>query len=86
MMANPVAIVLGGTSPHIELIKNLKNRGYYVILVDYYENPPAKICADEHLQESALDKDKVLEIAQRRKASLVLSCCVDKFIPVCSSD
>jgi phosphoribosylamine-glycine ligase len=84
MMANPVAIVLGGTSPHIELIKNLKNRGYYVILVDYYENPPAKICADEHLQESALDKDKVLEIAQRRKASLVLSCCVDKFIPVCS--
>ena len=29
------AIVLGGTRPHITLIQKLKDRGYYVILIDY---------------------------------------------------
>ena len=38
---NKTVIVLGGTAPHIELIKQLKSRGYYVILVDYLDNPPA---------------------------------------------
>jgi len=78
MSVKPKAIVLGGTSPHIELIKNLKNRGYYTILVDYYENPPAKESADEHIQESTLDKEKVLEIARKYDASLVISACVDQ--------
>ena len=50
----PVALVLGGTNPHIELIKQLKERGYYVVLVDYLDNPPAKKYADIHEQESFL--------------------------------
>lgn len=73
-----VAIVLGGTFPHIGLIKNLKRRGFYTILVDYLENPLAKGSADEHLQESTLDKDKVLEIARNRNADLVISTCIDR--------
>lgn len=73
-----VAIVLGGTFPHIELIKNLKRRGFYTILVDYFENPLAKKSADEHLQESTLDKEKVLEIARNRGAELVISTCIDR--------
>ena len=36
------AIVLGGTNPHIELIRQLHERGYYVILVDFLPHPPAK--------------------------------------------
>ncbi len=72
------AIVLGGTNPHIELIKNLKKRGYYTILIDYYENPPAKVFADEHIQESTLDKDLVLEIAKKEQVDLVISTCIDQ--------
>ena len=37
----PIAIVLGGIFPHAEVIKKLKKRGYYTVLVDYFDNPPA---------------------------------------------
>ena len=74
----PVAIVLGGTFPHIALIRNLQQRGYYTILVDYYENPPAKRFADEHIRESTLDQERVLEIARSLNVKLVISTCVDQ--------
>ena len=74
----PVAVVLGGTFPHIELVKNLQKRGYFVVLIDYYENPPAKNFADKHLQESTLDKEKVLNIARNINAKLVISTCIDQ--------
>lgn len=82
-MSKPVAIVLGGTSPHATLAQKLKDRGYYVILIDYLDNPPAKIIADEHIKESTLDQDKVLEIAEAKKASLVISTCIDQANSVC---
>jgi len=78
MREKPVAIVLGGTNPHVALIENLKGRGYYTVLIDYYKNPPAKRVADEHVRESTLDMDKVLEIAQKKHAELVISACVDQ--------
>ncbi|NWH05798.1 ATP-grasp domain-containing protein [Desulfobacter latus] len=74
----PVALVLGGTSPHAELLRLLKNRGFWTILIDFYENPPAKHAADDHLQESTLDKTKVLEIARKCNAALVISTCIDQ--------
>lgn len=73
-----VALVLGGTVPHRELIRQLQDRGYYVILIDYLPDCPAKAVADEHIQESTLDKEKVLQIARERAASLVISGCVDQ--------
>lgn len=78
MHNKPVAVILGGTNPHIALIENLKKRGYYTVLVDYFENPPAKNYADEHIMESTLDKEKVLEIARDQKAALVISACLDQ--------
>lgn len=72
------AIVLGGTHPHIQLLKNLSRRGYETILVDYYENPCAKPYADIHIQESTLNRDLVLEIAKKENASLVISACIDQ--------
>lgn len=72
------AVVLGGTIPHCELIRQLKGRGYYTILVDYYDNPPAKDFADLHVQESTLDEEKVLEISQKYNADLTISGCVDQ--------
>jgi biotin carboxylase len=78
MIKKPVAIVLGGTNPHIALIENLKGRGYYTVLLDYLENPPAKIYSDEHIRESTLDMDKVCAIAKKLNASLVISTCIDQ--------
>lgn len=82
-MDKPVAIILGGTVPHIHLISLLKERGYYTILLDYTDNPPAKVFADEHLQISTLDKEAVLAIARRRKANLVISTNVDQANVTC---
>lgn len=74
----PIAIVLGGTFPHRELINKLKKRDYYVVLIDYLSNPSGKELADIHIKESTLDKDKVLKIAQDYDAKLVISTCVDQ--------
>lgn len=83
MMENPIALVLGGTLPHVLLVNKLHLRGYYVILVDYLPNPPAKCVADEHILASTLDKERVLSIAKERRASLVISTCIDQANSVC---
>lgn len=78
MKESKTAIVLGGTTPHVALVNKLKDRGYYVLLIDYLQNPPAKKVADEHIQESTLDQEKVLEIAKERNVDLVISSCIDQ--------
>ena len=78
MTERKVAIVLGGTSPHIELIRQLHERNFFVVLVDYLSNPPAKQYADVHIQESTLDCEAVLNVAIEFNASLVISACVDQ--------
>lgn len=82
-MEKPIAIVLGGTAPHKLLVEKLHERGYYVVLVDYLTNPPAKQLAEEHIQASTLDKERVLEIATEKNASLVISTCIDQANSVC---
>ena len=77
-MEKPVAIVLGGTAPHIELIRQLHERGYKVVLADYLPNPPAKKYADIHEQVSTMDGDAVLEVAHKYNSKLVMSACVDQ--------
>lgn len=72
------ALVLGGIGAHRELLIRLKQRGYYTLLVDYFDNPPAKDAADVHFKESTLDKEKVLEIAREQNISVILSGCVDQ--------
>jgi len=76
--AKPLAIVLGGTHPHVALVENLEARGYRVVLVDYHEAPPASRVADEHVRLSTLDLEAVLSLARERKASLVIAACVDR--------
>lgn len=78
-----VAIVLGGTVPHITLVKKLKSRGYYVVLLDYLDNPPAKQYADEQIKESTLDKEAVLKAAKEYRADVVISTCVDQANSIC---
>ena len=82
-MDRPLAIVLGGTLPHVTLVERLHARGYGVLLVDYLDDPPAKRVADEHVQISTLDKEAVLSLAKERGAVLVISACIDQANSVC---
>lgn len=71
-------IVLAGGADQIALISELKKRGCYVVLVDYFQNPPAKEYADLHVVASTLDDAKVKEIAQEYGADLICTACTDQ--------
>ena len=71
-------LVLAGGSDQIALINELKSRGHETILVDYFENPPAKTYADKHIVASTLDTDRVEEIAVAEKVDLVCTACTDQ--------
>lgn len=71
--ASPVALVLGGITNHILLIDRLHKRGYYVILIDYLDDPPAKAAADEHLKISTFDEQSIERVAIERQASLIIN-------------
>ena len=73
-----IALVIVGTNPHAELVQKLKKRGYYVLLVDYADNPPAKQFADEHYQVNVFDAEAILEIARKRKPDLVISSAAER--------
>ncbi len=73
----PIALVLGGVTNHIVLINKLKNRGFYVILIDYLKNPPASAAANEHLQISTFDIDAIRDVARERKVELIINCCIE---------
>lgn len=75
---DPVAIVLGGSTPHVPLVEVLKRKGYWVVLVDFLENPVAKDLVDEHIRISTYDKDEVLKLALDRNAALVVNTSLDQ--------
>lgn len=72
------ALVLAGGIPQIELIRNLKRRGYFVLLADYFPNPPAKAHADEFHQISTLDEEAIYTLAKEQEVEFVITCCTDQ--------
>ncbi len=72
------ALVLAGGFDQIALINELKKRGYYCILADYYADPPAKKYADLHIQASTLDIERIEQIAAEYKVDLVTTACTDQ--------
>ena len=71
-------LVLGGGADQIDLILELKKRGYYTVLCDYFPNPVAKPYADKHLQVSTLDLEAILKVAKEEKVENVISACTDQ--------
>lgn len=71
-------LVLAGGFDQIQLINELKKRGHYVILADYFENPPAKKYANEHYVVSTLDMDKIYELAKKEQVDLITTACTDQ--------
>lgn len=71
-------LVLAGGSDQIALISELKSRGHEIVLVDYFENPPAKSFADKHIVASTLDTERVEEIAKDENVCLICTACTDQ--------
>lgn len=78
----PTALVTGGVSPHIAVIKRLKSLGYRTVLVDYKETPLAAPHADLHLQISTLDADAVEQAARTENASAIVNVSLDQPLPI----
>lgn len=66
-------IIMGGHNNHVLLARKLKERGYYIILVDYLDSPPVAEIADEHVQISTFDTEAVYKLAVERKADLIIN-------------
>lgn len=73
-----IILVLAGGADQIALICELKRRGHKTILIDYYDNPPAKHFADKHIKASTLDINIVESIARQEGVELVCTACTDQ--------
>ena len=71
-------LVLAGGFDQIALINELKSRGHYVILADYYEHPMAETAADKHCQVSTLDLERIEKLALEEKVELITTACTDQ--------
>ncbi len=72
------ALVLAGGFPQIALINELKNRGIYTVLADYYENPVAKPYADKFYRASTLDIEAITGIAKKENVDFLITACTDQ--------
>lgn len=71
-------LVLAGGADQIAFIQELKKRGHEVVLLDYFDNPPAKSFADKHIVASTLDVEAVEKHARNEKVSLICTACTDQ--------
>ncbi len=79
------ALVLAGGLPQIELILELKKRGYYVVLADYTEHPVAENAADRFYRESTLNVEMIRKIAVDEAVDMLITCCTDQALATVSA-
>lgn len=84
MQARERLLVLGGNLPHKKVVEQLNALGYYTIVFDINDNPPAKEIANHFEQISITDKNAVLKGAQTLGVDQIINCCNDYAIPVTS--
>lgn len=72
------ALVLAGGYPQIALIQELKQRGYTVVLADYYAEPVAKPYADIFYQVSTLDVPGITRVARDEQVDFLITACTDQ--------
>lgn len=71
-------LVLAGGYPQIELIKQLKTRGYFVLLADWNDEPVAKKFCDQYFKASTLDIEAIKTIAIKEKVKFLITVCTDQ--------
>lgn len=77
-------LLLGGLRYLIPVIKKAKALGYYVITCDYIPDNIAHSYSDEYHNVSIIDKEAVLELAQRLEIDGIMSFAVDPGVPTAS--
>ena len=70
-------MLLGGIRYLLPVIKAAKALGYYVITCDYIQDNIAHKYSDEYHNVSIIDKDAILELAQKLKIDGIMSFAVD---------
>lgn len=76
------ALVVAGSIPQIELIKQLKEREIETVLIDGSNSCLAKSYADVFYQVDIFDIEKVKDIAIREKVDFLLTVCADQVLLV----
>ena len=76
-MSQKRILMLGGSRYVIPAIEAAHNEGYYVITCDYLPDNPAHKYADEYHNVSIVEKEAVLELAQRLHVDGILSFATD---------
>lgn len=80
---NKKLLILGGVKEACDIVEHAKEMGVYVIVLDYYENSPAKKIADEEVLMDATDIDSIVEYCRRNKIDGVTTGFVDFLMPIC---
>ena len=70
-------LLLGGLRYLIPVIKTAQKLGYYVITCDYLPDNIAHKYSDEYHNLSILDKDAILDLAERLEIDGIMSFAVD---------
>lgn len=55
-------VVIGSLMENVRLVKKAKERGYYTIVCDGYENGPAKKIADQYYDINVRDVDAIAQM------------------------
>jgi len=77
-------MVLGGGNCQLNLIKRAKERGHFIILIDYLKNPVGRAFSDIHLRISTFDKGKILLAAIDNRIEGIITLGTDQPILVCA--
>ncbi|MBE6543111.1 MAG: ATP-grasp domain-containing protein [Ruminococcaceae bacterium] len=72
------ALVLAAGVPQAVLAEKLRNRGYYIIMADYTENPVGKDAADKFYRISTLDVEAIRNLAIEENVDLIMTVCTDQ--------
>ncbi len=76
------AFVIAGGVPQIELIKQLKSRGFITVLADGSPNALARPYADVFYNVNIFDIPAVKKIAEQEKVDFLLTVCADQVLLV----
>ena len=72
-----VLLILGAISVLNGIVKAARDKGYYVIVTDYYENSPAKRYADESWMLSIDDVDGIVQKCKSSGVDGIMNYCID---------
>ena len=74
------ALILAGSCPQIELMKQLKERNIYAILADNNVNAVARPFADEFVKVDILDSEAVKRVAVEKHVDFLIAVCADQVL------